>query len=132
MGVPEGLFHAADNHKTLGNTAYTVANFRQSVGLLPGKATLTSPSGTVTDTTPAYIWTEVKEATWYYMWVNGPSGNVFKKWYKSIDVCSGGTCTVTPSTVLSNGAHRLWIQTWNEYGDGPWSNGMDFAVVGDG
>jgi hypothetical protein len=30
MGVPEGQFHAADNRKTLNNTAYTVANFRQS------------------------------------------------------------------------------------------------------
>jgi len=28
MGVPEGSYHAADNHKTLNNTAYTVANFR--------------------------------------------------------------------------------------------------------
>jgi len=31
MGVPEGQFHAADNHKTLDNTAYTIANFRSSV-----------------------------------------------------------------------------------------------------
>jgi hypothetical protein len=30
MGVPEGNFNAADNRKTLNNTAYTVANFRQS------------------------------------------------------------------------------------------------------
>jgi hypothetical protein len=31
MGVPEGQYHAADNRKTLNNTAWTVANFRQSV-----------------------------------------------------------------------------------------------------
>ncbi len=31
MGVPEGTYHAADNRKTLNNTASTVANFRQSV-----------------------------------------------------------------------------------------------------
>ena len=30
MGVPEGQYHAADNRKTLNNTAWTVANFRQS------------------------------------------------------------------------------------------------------
>lgn len=30
MGVPEGSYHAADNRKTLNNTAYTVANFRES------------------------------------------------------------------------------------------------------
>jgi len=30
MGIPEGQFQAADNHKTLNATALTVANFRQS------------------------------------------------------------------------------------------------------
>ena len=30
MGIPEGQFQAADNHKTLNNTALTVANFRTS------------------------------------------------------------------------------------------------------
>jgi hypothetical protein len=33
MGVPEGLPQAADNRKTLNNTALTVANFRPSVSL---------------------------------------------------------------------------------------------------
>src|SRR4030067_2904062 len=32
MGVPEGQSNAADNRKTLNNTAYTVANFRVSTG----------------------------------------------------------------------------------------------------
>ena len=31
MGIPEGHYHPADNRKTLNNTAWTVANFRQSV-----------------------------------------------------------------------------------------------------
>ncbi len=31
MGVHEGQFNAADNRKTLNNTAWTVANFRQSI-----------------------------------------------------------------------------------------------------
>jgi len=30
MGIPEGQYHAADNRKTLNNTAYTVSNFRPS------------------------------------------------------------------------------------------------------
>ena len=35
MGVAEGQSNAADNHKTLNNTAYTVANFRLSGGTPP-------------------------------------------------------------------------------------------------
>lgn len=35
MGVPEGSYHAADNRKTLNNTATTCANFRQSCMVEP-------------------------------------------------------------------------------------------------
>jgi bacillolysin len=95
----------------------------------PGAATLVSPTGTTGDNTPTYTWNEVSGATWYYLWVDGPSGNVIKTWYSSAQAnCNGSTCSVTPSTILSNGAHTWWIQTWNSVGYGPWSNRMDFSV----
>jgi len=96
----------------------------------PGTATLTSPSGSITDCTPDYIWEEVSGATWYYLWVNGPTGNVIKKWYKSADVCSSGTCSITPSVQLVNGAHKWWVRAWNSAGYGSWSTGMNFTVSG--
>jgi len=96
----------------------------------PGTATLTSPTGSITDCTPDYTWEEVSGATWYYLWVNDSSGKVFSKWYKSVDVCSGGTCSTTPSTVLTNDDHKWWIQTWNTAGYGPWSTEMNFTVSG--
>jgi hypothetical protein len=94
----------------------------------PGAATLVSPSGSITDTTPAFTWNKVNAATWYYLWVNGPSGNVIKQWYETSAVCGAGTCSVTPATTLGGGAHTWWIQTWNTDGYGPWSTSMDFSL----
>ena len=102
--------------------------------LPPGRATLVSPSGAITNSQPTFSWNEVPgdsqsdAATWYYLWVNGPSGNVFKMWYQASSVCSGGTCSITPDLTLAGGAHTWWVQTWNEGGYGPWSDGMSFSL----
>lgn len=101
---------------------------------LPGKATPLSPSGAITDTTPTYSWSisadtdTLDPATWYQLWVNTPSGNVFNQWYEAADVCSGGTCSVTPGKVLGGGPHTWWVRTWNAAGYGPWSDGMSFNL----
>ncbi|MBW2416983.1 MAG: hypothetical protein JRH19_00465 [Deltaproteobacteria bacterium] len=42
MGVSEGDFHAAENWKTLNNTAYTVANFRESLNCSTARLALDS------------------------------------------------------------------------------------------
>jgi hypothetical protein len=98
----------------------------------PGVATLVSPTGAITNTRPTYTWNKVTGATWYYLWVNGPSGNVIQIWYDASNtaVCpvSGSTCSATPATTLGSGAHTWWIQTWNPVGFGPWSGGMNFAL----
>jgi secreted trypsin-like serine protease len=95
----------------------------------PGMATLTSPSDSISTNTPTYTWNEVSGATWYYLWVDGPSGNVIKQWYSSAQAnCTGTTCSVTPGTSLSAGSHSWWIQTWNNAGYGPWSTGMTFST----
>ncbi len=103
----------------------------------PGAAVLLSPAGNIgMNYTPTYTWSKVTEAegqpesaaTWYYLWVNGPSGNVFKQWYSVSSICAGSTCSVTPSITLSGGDHIWWVQTWNSAGYGPWSSGMSFSV----
>lgn len=101
----------------------------------PGAATLISPSGSISTSTPTYTWNEVlaegtaeSAATWYYLWVNGPSGNEIKQWYQASAICSGGTCSVTPSTSLAPGSHTWWVQTYNAAGYGPWSTGMTFST----
>jgi hypothetical protein len=103
-------------------------NFSTAVPTLPVKATLVSPLGAITDTTPTYTWNQVTGATWYYLWVNGPSGNVFKQWYSALIICSGSICSVTPATTLGSGAHTWWVQTWNKAGYGPWSSATNFST----
>jgi hypothetical protein len=51
MGVPEGQADAADNRKTLNNTAYTVANFRQSGTCDPAQVGTNQLLGCVYDNT---------------------------------------------------------------------------------
>jgi hypothetical protein len=98
----------------------------------PGEAILISPSETVVDLTPAYIWKTVPGATWYYLWVNDNTGNKIKKWYKASDVQGESDmdiCTVTPHVELETGAGRWWVRTWNANGYGPWSDPLDFTVA---
>jgi hypothetical protein len=104
---------------------------------IPGKATLLSPSGSTQSATPTYTWNAVPSATWYYLWVNDSTttpGKV-KQWYAASEAgCGAGTgnCSVLPSTALAAGAAEWWIQTWNEAGYGPWSDGMRFTVTSAG
>jgi hypothetical protein len=96
----------------------------------PGAATLISPNGNIETTNPTYTWEEVSEATSYYLWVDGPTASgIIQQWYTAGQAnCNGTTCSVTPSTTLSSGAHIWWIQTWSEAGFGPWSDRMDFSI----
>jgi hypothetical protein len=113
-------------------TASTARTYTLStVGAInpPGAATLVSPNGAITNTTPTYTWNKVNASTWYYLWVNNPAGTpVIQQWYQSSAVCGASTCSVTPSVTLSGGNHQWWIQTWNDGGYGPWSSAMNFSV----
>src|SRR6185436_9925234 len=80
----------------------------------PGAATLISPSGGIATNNPTYTWNKVSGATWYYLKVDGPSGNVMQKWYDASAICGSSTCSVKPTIVLSGGAYTWWIQTWND------------------
>ncbi len=94
-------------------------------------ATLIWPMGNITDTTPTYTWNAVSTATWYNLWVNGPSGNVINLWFSAAGAgCSSGTgtCSATPPTTLALGNHTWWIQTYSSAGHGPWSSGKAFTV----
>lgn len=101
----------------------------------PGAAALVSPNGTISDTTPTYTWNAVSGSTWYFLWVNDSSGNPIQQWYTASQagcVDGSGTCSVTPGTTLANGSAVWWVQTWNSFGDGPWSNGKSFNVDASG
>jgi hypothetical protein len=104
---------------------------------LPGQPTLIAPNGTTNDLTPAFSWNAVKSetgnpATWYYLFVNGPSGNVLNKWYTAAEAgCTSGTgqCSVSSTVTLIPGpgsTYTWWVQGWNSAGTGSWSNSLSF------
>jgi formylglycine-generating enzyme required for sulfatase activity len=99
----------------------------------PGKATLISPNGTISSSSPAYTWAAVSKSTSYYLWVVDSTGSAkIQTWYTAQQVgCNSGTgnCTVTPTTKLATGSCQWWIQTQNAEGYGPWSDGMVFTVA---
>jgi hypothetical protein len=111
--------------------------FAGSPCVAPAKPTLISPSGGIASTTPTYRWNAVSTATWYYLWVNDSSNGSgkIKVWFTSQQAgCTlgTGTCSVAPATPLASGACQWWVQTWNDCGYGPWSDGMTFTVSGGG
>ncbi len=122
-----------------GATWSSAGNFTTAIPAIPGTPTLNAPLGTIQDRVPSFSWSEVTEgsaesmATWYYLWVNGPSGSpVIKQWYKALDVCSSGTCSVvSPLAWLSDGDYRWWVQAWNPAG-GTWSATGNFTVAPSG
>jgi hypothetical protein len=106
-----------------------------TIGAVPGKATLVSPSGTNFAYPVEYQWTHVTGATYYYLWVNRGSTPIIQKWFTASEAgcsdVSGNPCRVSSAQAgvgLTPGAHTWWILTWNPNGYGPWSDGMEFLV----
>ncbi len=107
----------------------------------PGQPTLISPNGSTTDLTPTYSWNAVSSetgdpATWYYLSVDGPAGNIINQWYTAAAVgCSSGsgTCSITPGVVhMPIGTYDWWVLGYNAAGNGPWSDGMSFTLASTG
>jgi len=97
---------------------------------VPPAVTLVSPVGLIDTYSPSYSWNNEPSSTWYYLWVDGPNGNVIQQWYTSTQAnCDGTTCSVTPATALGGGTYTWWVQTWNPAGYGPWSAGMSFSIT---
>ncbi|MFZ5912455.1 MAG: serine protease [Chloroflexota bacterium] len=95
----------------------------------PAAPVTVGPSGAIGDDYyPEYVWNEVPLATWYYLWVDGPSGEVTRKWYQAKDVCNAGTCSVQPDTALLGGAYSWWVQSWNTAG-ATWSLKKEFTTT---
>jgi hypothetical protein len=97
-----------------------------------GVVTLISPSGTIGTGTPQYSWSFLADATWYRLYVNGPSGSaVIDQWYTTANAhCGAETCWVDSPKALGNGNYTWWIQTYNSGGYGPWSASATFQVNG--
>jgi hypothetical protein len=69
------------------------------------------------------------EATYYYLWVQTPDGDVlFGRWYAA-STCSGTICSVTPEGLsLPNGDYQWRIRDYGDYGYGDWTFLQDFTL----
>jgi uncharacterized repeat protein (TIGR01451 family) len=104
-----------------------------TVALAPLPPVQVSPVGSILQTNPTYVWERASGATWYYVWVSGPSGYVLDRWYEASAVCTGMVCSAMPNVVLGSGVHRWWVQAWNPWGGySPWSGPQVFNVGGPG
>jgi hypothetical protein len=94
----------------------------------PGQATLISPTGSIDNKNPTYIWNKDDDSLYYLLEVSNLSGVVIEQWYNADDVTSGSTCSATPSVALFSGKYTWKIETWNCEDYGPWSEDMSFSV----
>ena len=98
----------------------------------PAAATLVSPSGSMSGTTPTFTWNAVSNASSYYVWINdGSAAPRFTQWFTAAEAgCAGGTgtCAISTGLSLANGPGRWFVKTSNAGGDGPWSTAMDFMI----
>jgi hypothetical protein len=84
MGVPSGQSNSADNRKTLNNTAFTIANFRQACGGSSSTPAMSNPTpgSTLTTSTVTFQWSAGTQENLYRLHVgtSGPgSKNVLKR-----------------------------------------------------
>jgi len=111
---------------TNANGVVQPTNFSTTIPSIPVGATLTAPTGTITNLTPTYTWGKVSMVTWYRLYVKDAYGVVVDKWYPSVDICNATTCSVVSPT-LKRGDHTWWVQTYSGAGYGPWK-GASFKV----
>lgn len=95
-------------------------------------ATPISPSGTIATHKPTYTWDAVANAEYYELAVTDSTGSwPVVNWYSAAEAgCSSGTglCSLDPQIGLAPGSCNWYIQTYNSYGVGFWSDGMSFSV----
>ena len=94
----------------------------------PAAPTLVSPSGSITSTTPQFVWYVSPGATGYWMTVAKSSGTYV---YNSAisPSCNSYTCWITPSLNLADGDYWYQITAGNSVGWGSASSKMNFNVA---
>jgi hypothetical protein len=97
----------------------------------PVVPTLVSPSGTITTSTPTYVWKPLATTTSYLLYVNDSTGTRINQAYTPPQLgCADEltNCSVMPSAALSPGAGRFWVQAQTFAGAGAWGTGLAFTV----
>jgi hypothetical protein len=130
------------NGSEIGWAMYAATNYLYSDWTFPSYFTinhtkklknpiLISPHSVTSDMTPTYEWEAVMDAAWYLLWVNDKTGNTIHFWYRASEAnCNNGKnmCSITPTKVLKRGKVTWWVQAYNRYGYGKWSQAKVFSA----
>lgn len=93
----------------------------------PVKAILSSPYGTIQDSTPIFTWSDNFSNEWYKLWIENENGDkLFSEWVK-VDACDGSKCNVTTQIELPDADYVWYVKSWTEDGK-VWSNAMYFTI----
>ncbi len=100
---------------------------------VPRTLTLTSPTNTITNPSPSFIWNDNPAVDWYNVYVNTSTTIVLNAWYRAqrgpAQLCNAGICTLSvPGLTLANGAYTWNARGYNPAGTGPWAAGINFSV----
>ncbi len=95
--------------------------------------TAISPTGTVTDRTPEFVWTAITGADHYELWVNRSGANPATRIIHNANIPHvDGVETISytdPSVKLINPGHRWWVRAFTADGDaGAWSAAQTFFI----
>ena len=103
-----------------------------NVDLPPYEGTPVSPTGSIDNGNPTFVWDEAYMATYYSLQVKNAGGTVVssKSGYVGNSItCTGGTCSWQPGMSLLGGDYTWEVKPWcSELGYGTWSSGMGFTV----
>ena len=106
--------------------------FTVTVSLPPGAVTSISPVGNTPTTTPAFTWDVESVADDYEIAIYEEATSTYVHFaiYSASAVCSGATCSLTPSGLALNlGDHRWWIRASNSGGNGSWGYSKLFTIT---
>jgi len=96
--------------------------------LTPSAITQTAPIGNITVRQPTFTWQAQTLATSYHLIVQTGTGTVLLDQTYTSSVCSGSTCSVTPSLNLDAYYYSWYISGIGPGGTGP-ASGKDFVVA---
>lgn len=97
----------------------------------PSQATLVTPFSSQRrnpDGTIQFQFNDDGNTDWYKLFLqDGEGEKFFSQWYKTSDICSNGSCEITPDTKFNVDTYIWWIKSWNYYGS-IWSEDISFTV----
>ncbi len=98
----------------------------------PAPPTLVSPSGSLSDRTPTYVWNAAPGASQYLLYAVDAEATPkvrIELTAAQAGCGAGGECRYTPDVALASGAARWWVYATYTTGVSFWSAAMDLTIA---